>query len=90
MKSRDDVRAGAKKRQAVPNPNKKFISIHKILGKGGNIKDLEEDPVRQENSVVEEEEDIYGVSDEDIVEDIPAEVITRSGNNIRKPAKYAD
>jgi hypothetical protein len=42
---------------------------------------------QEENSPVEEQEDIYGVSDEEVTEDIPAAVQTRSGQNIRKPVK---
>lgn len=90
IKAREDAQASTKKRRAVPNPNKKFISIHDILSKGGSIEDLEEGLKPEENSVVKEQEDIYGVSNEEIEEDIPAEIQTRSGRNIRKPTRYVD
>jgi len=44
MKSQEDVRAGTKKRRAVPNSNKKFMSIHEILSAGGSVEALEEGP----------------------------------------------
>lgn len=90
MKAREDAQAGTKKRRAVPNPNKRFMTIHDILSKGGSIEDLEKKPVPQKNSVVAEEEDIYGVSDEEIDENIPAEIQTRSDRSIRKPTRYED
>ena len=74
----------------MPNPNKKFISIYDILSKGGYVKDLEEK--KPEEVVVIKKEDIYGVSnaeqDKDIDEDIPSKVVTRSGQEIRRPARY--
>lgn len=88
MKAREEASVSTKRRKAVPNPNQKFMSIHDILSKGGSIEDLEEDPKPLKNSVVEEEEDIYGVSDEEAVDDIPAEIQTRSGRQIRKPTRY--
>lgn len=89
MKSREEAKAGTKKRRVVPNPNKKFMSIHDILSNGGSVEDLEEGK-KLEEAVVEIEEDIYGVSDGEQDEDIPAEAQTRSGRNIRKPARYVD
>jgi hypothetical protein len=90
MKAREDARAGTKKRRAVPNPNKKFMSIHDILSKGGSVEDLEEERKAEEPIVVEAEEDIYGVSDEEIDEDIPSEIQTRSGRAVKRPTRYGD
>jgi hypothetical protein len=95
IKARQDAQAGTKKRQAAPNPNKKFMSIHNILSKEGYIKNVEEGPQEEkkpEEVVVVKEEDIYGISnaeqDKNINEDIPSKVVTKSGREIRRPAKY--
>lgn len=96
LRAREEAQVGTKKRKAIPNPNKKFMSIHDILSKGGCVEDMEEGitPIDQQEEpadtiVVEEEEDIYGVSDAeqeaDIEEDVPVEVRTRSGRAVRKP-----
>jgi hypothetical protein len=66
------------------------MSIHEILSKGGSIEDLEEDLQPQQHSVVEEQEDIYGVSDAEVEDQVPAEIETRSGRNIKKQARYED
>jgi hypothetical protein len=38
MKAREDASAGTKKRRAVPNPNKKPMTIHDILSKKSFLK----------------------------------------------------
>lgn len=94
MRAREDTKARVKKRRAIPNPNEKSISIHNIPSKGGTFKDLGKGLKPEEPIVVKEEEDIYGVSDKEIDEEegdeVPAEIQTRSGRNIRKPSRYKD
>jgi hypothetical protein len=100
IRARKDTRVSTKKKQAMPNPNKKFISIHNILSKGGCVKDLKEGIKPQEESkpaetiIIKEQEDIYRVSNnkenEEVKEGIPAEVQTRSGRKISRPTRYSD
>jgi hypothetical protein len=40
-KEREDLTLKTKKRKAIPNPNRKFMSIHEILSQGGSLEDLE-------------------------------------------------
>jgi len=100
-KARKAAQIGTKKRRAIPNPNQKFISIHDILSKGGYVKDLNKDPQIKEEvekePIVAAKEDIYGVSNKEqsidnaeIPAEIPAEIITRLGRQITKPARYAN
>lgn len=56
------------------NPNKKFISIYNILGKGGFVKDLKKGVKLEENSIIIKEEDIYSISNKEVNKDILVEI----------------
>lgn len=86
MKARENTQAGTKKRRAVPSPNKKFMSIHDILSKGGSVEDLQEGVKPADMVEVEDHEEI----DEEVEDNIPDEIQTRSGRTVQKPARYED
>lgn len=90
-KAREAAQVGTKKRHAIPNPNRRFMTIHDILSKGGSIEDLENDPQINEEENLEEEE-WEGFSDENEPEESievapPEEIVTRSGRQINRPSK---
>lgn len=97
FRAQEAAQTSTKKRRTIPNPNQKFMSIHEILSKGESVEDLKENlqvEEEAEKELVAEEEDIYGVSDEEQnaqdEAEIPGEVITRSGRAVNKPARYMD
>jgi hypothetical protein len=100
-KAREAAQIGTKKRRAIPNPNRKFMSIHDILSKGGCIKDLKDDHQVEEEAeeeVVVDDKEFKGFSNKEqnaedkgeIPAEILAETVTRSGRQINRPARYAD
>lgn len=86
-------RMATKKRRAVPNPNKKFMTIEEIMAKkpeaGNNLNQAVQpaERVEDEIAVAQEEEPESEIEDED---EPPAEIRTRSGRASNRPSRYSD
>ena len=80
-----------KKRKKIPNPNKRFMQLSNMLGKGQSLKEI--DPIILEEmgaelddvEVEEEEEAVEAEESPD-----PTPIYTRSGRQIRKPISLND
>ena len=84
-----------KRRKKIPNPNRTWMTLAECLARGldPNVEDLYEvidleneaiqDPVAEDNG----EE---GEAEEELEEELPGPVCTRSGRAVQRPSRYSD
>jgi hypothetical protein len=75
-------RLTSKKRRAVPNPNEKFMQIEEILSKKPRAEDARNREIEVQEQVGDEIDVVLDKEIEDndeVDDDIPAEIRTRSG-----------
>jgi hypothetical protein len=78
-----------KKRKAIPNPNKKFMTLFEALVACGTISELNRATI--ETDAVEDVIEVGGVEEDESAnsetEELPV-ACTRAGRTVKKPRKY--